>query len=169
MLVQQGERVEIRCDVEKSVSPYPTLSWIKDGDTLHTDGRVNTTLHSVSYRSEFSMYLRISEFTPSDRGTYQCRSTNGLGTVHSKQVYLDLKGDEPYWILDWHVRHRTKHPNHLTPCSPGPTTSHLAPPVQPPDTLLPRSNHLTPYSPGPTTSHLAPPSPTTSHLGAHAQ
>jgi hemicentin len=92
ILLNLGDSITVRCDIPKHISPYPTLTWTKDGHTLHTDGHVNTSTPSSWHYRYLSLQLTINNFSPRDRGRYQCAADNGIQHTQSEIIYLDLKG-----------------------------------------------------------------------------
>ncbi|KAK6747288.1 hypothetical protein RB195_000476 [Necator americanus] len=68
--VNQGESVEMSCEVE--ATPSPLIEWLHNGEKV-TDARLMT-----SY-SGGKATLRISEAEPSDAGEYMCKASNSAG------------------------------------------------------------------------------------------
>ena len=80
-LTYQEESHTLTC--KSTGSPATTVSWMKDGQSLSTDGSTYQLTQTVTDRasSTYSNVLTVSERAPTDvAGTYTCTISNDLGS-----------------------------------------------------------------------------------------
>ena len=79
--VSEGNNVKFIC--RATGKPPPTLSWVKDGNTINQNSN-NTVL------SQDSQTLTITNVKRSDAGKYVCNAKNNVSSI-SASAYLDVQ------------------------------------------------------------------------------
>lgn len=79
-IVGDQERVVFECDVIGS--PAPTITWLKDGDELKANQRIET-----SYDGRVSS-LKVTQARLEDSGKYDCIAENSAGRVSANALLI---------------------------------------------------------------------------------
>ena len=85
--VAVGRSLRLKCGLERSAFPPPTISWYKDGERVNSDAGD----HTVLLPGGSLFFLRtLHNHRARDSGRYSCRAENQEGVVYSQTATLTV-------------------------------------------------------------------------------
>ena len=95
-----AQPIEFKCAV--TGSPVPSLSWLKNGNKLISNGRTRIVYHKGE------TVLTISSISSSDNGIYQCFARNEVGNIQaSASLIVHKSGRETKLLHNFAVNNTT--------------------------------------------------------------
>lgn len=85
VIVDQGEEATLSCTADGNPLADDTVTWKRE-DMDDFDMRT-----SVTYDKNGTFFLKISDVTREDLGSFQCITDNGVGNTSSRDVMLIVK------------------------------------------------------------------------------
>ncbi|EDV26132.1 uncharacterized protein TRIADDRAFT_24180, partial [Trichoplax adhaerens] len=85
-IVRRNTGITLRCSA--TGSPYPKITWLKNGKLLVIDPKINPRLLLIGGALYITKVTKTSKYT--DAGIYQCMAKNQFGSVFSRNATITI-------------------------------------------------------------------------------